>query len=249
MTEPGRAGLSVAERLGAALLTLTGAAKPPVPLVNLATILGARAVRFQPDLIEDGRVVWQEGGPVIELRRPRTQTERARQRFTLAHEIAHLALAHPDRIGMVARRVPTLSPSAEESFCDSVAAALLMPRNWMIQSSRSEPISLNLLRSLGGLANVSMSACAARLAELGRTSMLLRWRRAADGRWILAGMAGVPRRYVGTIGLPDGTQREVERGGRDRWFDATLEIGGEQRPVRGQLDGTRNFCLMLVTKH
>src|SRR5206468_7260091 len=105
----------VPERLGSALLSLIGVTKPPIPLEGLASLLGAQEVRYVADLIEDGRVVWQPNGPIIELREATTKSERARQRFTLAHEIAHLALVHPDRVGTVARRVPTLTPSSQES--------------------------------------------------------------------------------------------------------------------------------------
>lgn len=86
-----------------------------------------------------------------------------RRRFSLAHEIAHLALGivgdEERYMGEVAAR-RTRTP--EEATCDYFAACLLMPRPWMMAAATSIAPK-HLARTF----DVSTEALKVRLRELG----------------------------------------------------------------------------------
>ena len=65
----------------------------------------------------------------------------ARQRFTLAHEVAHLFL-DPETTRQVWLRAPDRANDrvhdALESFCDDLAARMLMPRTWVLADLKDQ---------------------------------------------------------------------------------------------------------------
>lgn len=168
----------------------------PTDLERLAVLLGVEEVR-KSQLREDGRTTWTDGRPVVELRSDRPLQ---RQRFTFAHELGHVLLAS-NRLTDVRLRTQSLDQDAEETLCDWVAAALLMPAHW-VRPLLDRPITLPRLRAIANSANVSLSAAAVRVSELGRRPcILLRWQRSSAGGWHLVGQAGVPAPLVGTLSL------------------------------------------------
>src|SRR6476469_995567 len=100
---------------------------PPFSLHMLAASLGAR-VEVRPGGPE-GRVVVRDGRFVVQMREGASWR---RQRFTLAHEVAHLLLFSADAEAGRLRAVPSSSEHdfrAVERLCSVGAAELLMPRN------------------------------------------------------------------------------------------------------------------------
>lgn len=235
----------LAERIARELLLMTDRrSNPPVDLPSLAHVIGVRAISTRT-LVEDGRVVWGAEGPSIELRPDRPLS---RQRFTLAHEIAHVVLAGESGVGQVARRTVTADPNAEEELCDAVAAALLMPRDWMERHSRGK-LNLSTLRLIAHHAEVSLSAAAVRVAEVGRrTSILLRWRRLNDD-WICASAAAVPPDLFGRIRLAKESMRTMAGlSTHDVWADVEVSFDGRTRFARAHLSRRGSGCLMLITE-
>ncbi len=235
----------LAERIARELLLMTDERfSPPVDLPSLAHLIGVRAISTRP-LVEDGRVVWDAGGPSIELRPDRPVS---RQRFTLAHEIAHVVLAGKSGAGQVARRTVTSDPNGEEELCDAVAAALLMPRDWMERHSRGN-LNLSTLRLIAHHAEVSLSAAAVRVAEVGRrTSILLRWRK-LDDDLICASAAAVPPDLFGRIRLAKVSVRTIAGLPRhDVWADVEVSFDGQSRSARAHLSCREAGCLMLITE-
>lgn len=215
---------------------------PPVDLSWIASHRGA-AVRLAR-LEEDGRLFFEHGRPVIELRADRP---RQRQRFTLAHEIAHLFLAQ--ELGETGiRRRRSFDHADEETLCDWIAAALLMPDEWM-NSYRSSRSSLQNLRTVAKLADVSLSAAAVRLAETtANLWALLRWR-VRDESWTLAGMAGVPSEFVTRILMPAVSARRLRLPSpHDEWLNLSLLWGGVEVRCRVNVNRGYESCLMLVTR-
>ena len=120
-----RRARQLADRLAAEILATAGLTdERPNDIDQIADGLG---VSFHPTdhLRTEGRVVHTPAGPVIEYnsRRPL-----ARQRFTKAHELAHLWIAREELSPLtVATRAAF---RVEEEMCDTVGAALLLPRRW-----------------------------------------------------------------------------------------------------------------------
>lgn len=215
---------------------------PPVDLHRVASHLGVTAVRWDR-ITEEGRTVWGKDGPVITLR---TDRPPARSRFTFAHELAHVLLATD---GLTRRRRKSLHSDDEEILCDWIAAALLMPRGWVRPYAERDRYTLSLLRLVAQRAEVSLSAAAVRLSEVGRRPcILLRWRR--EDRWILAGQAGVPRDLVGYFEVTADTSSILDRmpNRRDTWQALSLTLDGAELRGRAHVDRQYRTCLTLFTE-
>jgi Zn-dependent peptidase ImmA (M78 family) len=139
----------------------------------VARSLGVFAISFVP-LTVDGRVESTPEGAHIRIRENMSDT---RKRFTLAHELAHLALGH---VGTRSRSTE-LAAEREERLCDAIAAALLMPRplveSWL---ANREP-TVDGLIEMASNAGVSRHALVRRVNEVAhRTCLLIQFRRTKD---------------------------------------------------------------------
>jgi hypothetical protein len=155
----------------------------PTPLTHLAHRLGADVVTA--DISENGRLDVIDGQITIVIR---TKVASNRRRFTVAHEIGHIVLAHADlKLYPFRRRADLLD---EERFCDLFAESLLLPKAWLERRfGRSAP-RLRTVFACSNAAHVSLAASAIRLTRvLGWNRMLLQWRR-QRGRWILLSSSG-----------------------------------------------------------
>ena len=214
----------------------------PVDLSKIAASLGVIEI-LDTELIEDGRTIWVDGKPRIELRADRPAT---RKRFTLAHEIGHILL---ERDQSVVRRTQGLDRNGVETLCDWTAASILMPRAWVQRYAERDHYNLSLLRLVAHRADVSLSAAAVRLAEVGgRTCILLRFQRAPK-RWVVVGHAAVPTEYRGTIKIPRETSLLIDGlwNRRDTWLDVELTVGGRPLLAHAHLDRSGETCVALVT--
>lgn len=220
------------------LLTELGVhAVPPIDVDALAHRMGIHTVE-EDGLVEDGRL--EVRGDSIRLL-VRSGLTPARRRFTIAHELGHLLLMDP-REGTVARRLRSASSDVER-LCDDLAAAMLIPRDWVIRRFADRPRNLSALRHLAQQTGTSMSAATARLAEVLEWPLaLLRWRYDA-GRWRFIAGAGVPPWLHGHIRSAPSTSGVIDfigaRTGRDfrgalplLVFDQIVEVDA-QLSVRG----------------
>ena len=143
------------------LLDDCGIQNIPVPIEKIAKSLGAQ-LRFAPvDEELSGMVFIKDAVPIIginSLHHPN------RQRFTIAHEIAHLRL-HPDHItsavhvdkqfaDSVLKRDPASATGTErlEIEANQFAAALLVPKDTLLKMVAESPIDLEDEQSLETLA-------------------------------------------------------------------------------------------------
>jgi Zn-dependent peptidase ImmA (M78 family) len=229
-----------------AAMALAGAARQlPVDLEALARGMGVSEIKFG-NLREDGRTTWAEGRTTIEVRADRPHP---RQRFTLAHEIAHVLLAN-NRQRDVRLRKSSLDQDSEERLCDWIAAAILMPLEW-IRPLSHRPMTLRQLRAVASAADVSLSAAAVRISEVGaRPCILLRWKRGNDGRWVLVGMAGVPHALVGRVSISSASSQEIGQVRRqDMYVDVELTFSSTQMaPCRAQVSRAGSTVMMLVAE-
>lgn len=105
--------------------------QPPVPVEKMAKDAGAKVVRndFKEDV--SGVLIRRDGTVVIGVASSQSDE---RQRFTIAHELAHLLLhdgeeVHVDKMFRVNLRSPLSSKAedVEEIEANAFAASLLMP--------------------------------------------------------------------------------------------------------------------------
>lgn len=90
---------------------------------------------------------------------------KARQRFTLAHELGHLLLGVPSVIGESFADV-LRSDDEEERRVNDIAAELLVPRDVVKATVQELPVVASVLRRLAKQAHVSELAAALRVANL-----------------------------------------------------------------------------------
>jgi hypothetical protein len=107
--------------------------RPPVNIEALAKLVGAEIACEQ--MFCDGSV--EEIGKNKYLIRVNENSNKLRQRFTIAHEIAHLILKLSSRSELISSFEksfrqgygPSIDWSDQERICDTIAASLLVPAN------------------------------------------------------------------------------------------------------------------------
>jgi len=119
------------------------------------------------------------------------------QRFTVAHELAHLLLAAPQR------NVHVLEPDEEESLCDDFARTLLVPLESIPEHVRAYPTPDEIVRLCGRL-RVNVRPVLRQVGDvLGRSRhhlLLARWRghrrRPAERDFRIEDAAGNPHVFL-----------------------------------------------------
>jgi Zn-dependent peptidase ImmA (M78 family) len=164
-----------------ALELLEGQHTPPVSLETVAEMLGAeiREVELEHDV--SGVLFRGQGRKVIAVNKAHTGL---RKRFTIAHELGHLALhkgaeVHVDqvfRINLRDARSAT-AQDVEEIEANAFAANLLIPAQWIRADLAGSPIDLENEGRIGALAERYQVSAQAMIVRL-RTSFLAR-----NGRW------------------------------------------------------------------
>lgn len=217
---------------------------PPVDVLALAYEIGVDSVATA-DLVEDGNVRHDSSGTHILVS---SHINRARRRFTLAHELGHILLAEPGQSLIAKRHLPVRSD--EERLCDEIAAAILMPRAWISANFTGRTRTLASARELAEAAITSLAASVVRLNQVLRwRRAFLRWRWRAD-RWRLVAAAGVPPGLHGTITSSDTTReqlQDIERLPRGEHFlPLSLAVGGREllAPAFVEVRGTSALALV-----
>jgi Zn-dependent peptidase ImmA (M78 family) len=135
---------------------------------------------IQENLAFEGGV-FQDGSRLLiklNARSPAT-----RQRFTLAHELAHLMVTPEGTVS--ARR--SFSQTDLENTCDMVAAELVMPRS-KIMAQAANHASLDILLSMARTFQVSLQAMAIRISNLKLWKHSIgfwKWDRGAHELWFV----------------------------------------------------------------
>jgi hypothetical protein len=107
-----------------------------------------------------------------------------RQRFTLAHEVAHLLLDGEHRV-TAHRRAPAglfTGPEALERQCDRLATEILMPTTGVSALMRGKRPSMSSVMDLADRYEASIESAALRLAELtDMPTQVVKWRPEEEG--------------------------------------------------------------------
>jgi len=214
---------------------------PPVDLEQLAKSMGVGRIT-EEDMTEEGRL--EQDGKSAQIFLRRGQNAR-RRRFTLAHELAHRAIAHRDSPTVAYRRAA--DHDAEERLCDEIAAALLMPEWWMT-GLRPRPVNLSTLRFISANANVSLSAALVRQREVNFWQRSLLRFRLDEGKWRFQGASGIPVEWHRSVRSARTTHSLLEGlpTRRDTNCDLPLAINGNDLIVSAQVDRSKSTAVALV---
>ena len=127
---------ALARRRAAELLRKAHVASPPVQVEDIAELMGA-VVRYQPfEGQMSGMLHRAQESAVIGIN---SMHPRVRQRFSIAHELGHLALHKPefqiDQHAFIAFRGPESGATTDpmEIEANQFAAALLMPEDLLAE--------------------------------------------------------------------------------------------------------------------
>jgi hypothetical protein len=142
----------------------------PVDLDTIASIAQVREVRPVDDLSVAGLVRPHPDSDRALLIETRASDLYERQRFTIAHEIAHTRMpgfwADPSRsrTDRATGEFPRNSPL--EVACDVAASEILLPRSLAESWMEGRPFDMVSLTDLAAEGEVSLSACGRRLVDL-----------------------------------------------------------------------------------
>lgn len=219
-------------------------AVPPVDVEKLARAMGIDSIT-RATMIEDGRLEQDGRSAIVYLR---DGLPESRRRFTIAHELGHRLLLHPRAPAERYRR--RLVGDAEERLCDDIAAAILLPGQWVTAHFNQAPHTLNTVRRLSGRTNTSMSASLVRLCEvLGWEESLLRFR-LVNQRWRLDAPAAVPWEIHGSIRTTGDTSAKLSDTGaqtaRDVRAELPLRISSQDYLVPAELSVRRTVAVALL---
>jgi Zn-dependent peptidase ImmA (M78 family) len=152
---------------------LSGQSSAPVNLDAIAESLGAEIREFELDADVSGVLFRDQGRKVIAVNRAHSQV---RKRFTIAHEMGHLALhkgteVHVDQGFRVNLRDSNSATAqdVEEIEANAFAANLLMPAQWLRSDLRGSTFDLENEEQISVLAEryqVSAQAMIVRLTSL-----------------------------------------------------------------------------------
>ncbi|MDO8750778.1 MAG: ImmA/IrrE family metallo-endopeptidase [Dehalococcoidia bacterium] len=147
---------------------------PPVSLETLATIRGIREIR-KVSLTIDGYITPAESGYVVYVN---SQQPFTRQRFSIAHEIAHTFFF--EAAGVQERHRAAEPPtdslhidSEEEALCNKAAAEILMPYGLFKDELRTKRLVARTIVELATVFQVSIRAAARRYCEMTERRFLL----------------------------------------------------------------------------
>lgn len=164
---------SPAEKSAQELLEQTGVSRLPVPIEEIAKTIGAQITYEAFDGEVSGMLYREKDRTLIGVNSAHAPT---RQRFTLAHEIAHLKM-HPGKPVFIDRLVHVNwrdgTSDRQEVEANAFAAELLMPRKFMTREidiliARSRQIKPEqLIAELAETFRVSQEAMRYRLVNLG----------------------------------------------------------------------------------
>lgn len=215
--------------------------QPPIDLDALAAQMGVSEVR-EVDMAEEGRLEHDGMRAIVYLRHG---LGRGRRRFTLAHELAHWALAHPGSPRIAYRRAG--SNDDEERLCDEIAAALLMPHHWT-RRFQSRPQNLSILRLMSNRAEVSLSAALLRNREVNHWHKSLLRFSLDQGRWRLQGASGIPIKWRRAIRSAPSTHTVLNDLPLARDCERCLPIcvGDQEVDVQAQVNRTNRTVVALV---
>jgi len=227
-----------ARRAARALLQRCGVeAAEHIQIDAMARTLGA-AVIDDPELVmSDARIVRAGYGVVIRLS-ARRLTNAGRRRFSLAHELGHLALATGADDFALPLTCDSTAPHAEdrEAEADAFAAELLMPEALVQRLCEVSPLSLDVAAAIAAMFSTSLVASAVRLAELTSERCAVVYSERGLVSWSSRSASFRPWIERGAPLDPETVAYDLARGRRGRYDDGAQLVAADawfETPGRG----------------
>jgi Zn-dependent peptidase ImmA (M78 family) len=233
------------ERAAHSALNTIRDSTPPIDLEHLARRMGVDEIRHQPMPI-DGQLLAGPDKIVVEVC---SQRSRPRQRFTLAHELGHLWLTQ----NRARYDLPELHWREEERFCDSFAAAVLMPRTWIVRRTVDCTPSLRALERLSLEARTSLAATLIRASGVDRrwSSSLIKFRPAPGNGWRITAVTGIAHRLLYRLSCTWRTTtflREAANAGQLTTGELVLDLDGSPIEIEAEAVGERERIVVAFAK-
>jgi len=213
-------------------------------LEAIARALRVSSIRVDPTLDRLGHTTWFDGGPEIALQAGQKAT---RQRFTLAHELAHIYLGH-GRDGVHPHGQPFRDARPEERLADAVAGHLLVPS---AEISRLREITPTIadIRETATRLGVSQAVVVRQLADADHTHhwLLINLKRAERGGWHFWRVTGRIRGLSDKMRVVDAEHPRLDKvPERDVPLQVLTQIGDLTVRLEGTGNRRTNLTLMLV---
>jgi len=226
-----------ARRAARAILQRCGVeAAEHIHIDAIAGKLGAVVIDDPELVMSDARIV--RAGPVTVIRlSARRLAHAGRRRFSLAHELGHLALANGG-LDAFALACTAADPDAKdrEAEADTFAAELLMPESLVRSRCEVSPLSLDIAAAIAALFRTSLVASAVRLAELTSERCAVVYSEAGAVRWAKRSASFAPWIERGTPLDPESVAYDLARGRRRRYDDGAQLVTADawfETPGRG----------------
>lgn len=159
---------SLARSLAGRLRSKFDLSGPPYDPVELANAMSVQISTIALHSAE-GVTSWGPKGFNIGLtfRDNTSETMRRRERYTLAHELGHVAfeLTRQHRIANADLSLNRLSFESIEKFCDVFAAELLMPTNDFLEQASPLDPGVDSLRTLADIFDANLVPCSLRVKD------------------------------------------------------------------------------------
>jgi hypothetical protein len=141
-----------------------------------------------------GFTVFDGSGSIVHVSR---SIPRAKSRFIIAHELAHIMLRLPRVVRLIRNRGCVALLVDEEQLADGIAETLLMPDGW-IEVMRTSSVKLIDVLYFAGQADVSPEVLIRRMAASRIDVGMLQWRQ--EGlRWAVVDRPGVSSHLHGCL--------------------------------------------------
>jgi len=213
-------------------------------LYEIARKLCVASIRCDPTLDRLGHTTWADGGPRIALQAGQKLT---RQRFTLAHELAHIYLGH-GRDGAHPHGQPVRDARPEERLADAIAGHLLVP-SAEIRRLREVTPTIGDIRATATRLGVSQAVVVRQLADADLTHhwLLINLKRAERGRWHFWRVTGRIRGLSDKMRVAETEHLRLDKvPERDGPLQLLTQIGDLTVSLQGTGNRRTNLTLMLV---
>ncbi|RNL62701.1 ImmA/IrrE family metallo-endopeptidase [Nocardioides marmoriginsengisoli] len=213
-------------------------------LEEIASVLGVSSIRVDPTLDRLGHTTWTTAGPEIALQANQKAT---RQRFTLAHELAHIYLGH-GRDGAHPHGQPYRDARPEERLADAIAGHLLVP-SAEIRRLRDLTPNIADIREAAVRLGVSQAVVVRQLADADSTHhwLLINLKRTDRGGWHFWRVTGRIRGLSDKMRVADTEHPLLDKvPERDVPLQILTQIGDLTVQLQGTGNRRTNLTLMLV---
>jgi hypothetical protein len=205
-----------------------------IAIEAMADALGAEIVESKTPLSSSARLIRVGSRAVIQV--SAAIVNEGARRFSIAHEMGHLALGHAESLAALCELHAPGKGSVLETEANTFAAELLMPEALVRRRCEVSPVDLEIARSIARDFRVSLLAAARRFVELTSERCALAFASGGVVRWVIRSDTFQPFIANGRRVDPDSLAHDVLQGKLDdraqdvpaaSWLDMSDDAGAE----------------------